>query len=166
MNTIGEERHVPQNSMEEVSPTKYTNMNTIIGNERHVPKHSMEEASSTNNAHITDIIVGNERRHVQENPTEEASSTNKCKYIRGICSPEMAHFTLTMAVRRRNIPSRICSFYELYQMHRTTKKQFQYQDTKIMGENVLCSFTASILHFQTIIFKLSMQVCTTQTLAI
>ena len=32
--------------------------------------------------------------------------------------------------------------------------------------SVLCSFTASILYFQTIIFKLSMQVCITQTLAI
>ena len=51
-------------------------MNTIIGDERHVPKHSMEEASSTKNAHITDIIIGDERQYVEENPMEEASLTN------------------------------------------------------------------------------------------
>ena len=39
-------------------------------------KHSMEEASSTNNAHITDIIIGDERQYVEENPIEEASLTN------------------------------------------------------------------------------------------
>jgi len=72
----GDDDDIPSDILLDILSSDTHTMSTIIGDERHVPKHSMEEASSTNNAHITDIIIGDERQYVEENPMEEASLTN------------------------------------------------------------------------------------------